>query len=109
MKQTGRLKRADFAALERSGRRRVHGAFFTLSISSLNADTETKYACIVSKKVASKAVERNRIKRLCREATRIGLSSSAQPRALVLHAKRAAKGVSSGELRRDVSVLLKKM
>ena len=109
MKRTGRLTRADFAAVERSESRRVHGAFFTLSISPLKPETETKYACIVSKKVASKAVERNRIKRLCREATRIGLSSSAQPRALVLHAKRAAKGVSSGELRRDVSVLLKKM
>lgn len=93
----------------RGTERRVHGLLFSLAISPLaQGETTTKFACVVSKKVSPKAVERNRIKRRCREAARAFMSDDS-PRALVFVAKRTARDATSGDLTRDIESLLKKI
>ena len=85
--------------------RRINGRFFTLLIGPAFAD-RLKYACVVSKKVARKAVSRNLIKRRCREAIRGEHTEGAKPRSLVFYAKSSATEASFADVREDVKSLL---
>src|SRR3990167_9710528 len=65
------LARIDFLRHAGARTRRFHGALFSLSVTELPSGARgPKCACVVSKKVSPKAVERNLIKRRCREAVR---------------------------------------
>ncbi len=115
MPKKRRLSRAHFVALK--GARRIHGTLFTLSVAPLPeadpplagavpAGRQGKFACVVSKKVSAKAVDRNRIKRRCRESVRAFLSTFREPLALVFTAKRVAGDASSADIAEDVRKLL---
>jgi len=67
--------------------------------------TLPRYACVVSKKVASHAVDRNLIKRYCREACRLLPTDSTPGYSFVLYAKKEAKGASFQEIQHDVKNL----
>ena len=67
-----------------------------------------RFTCVVSKKVASKAHERNAIKRRCREAARVALKE-APPRVLAFHALRSAHEASFFEIEKDVQKLIESL
>src|SRR5438045_3350852 len=99
MPKKNRLSHAEIIA--RSPARRIHGALFLLSYSPLPAGP-TKTSCVVSKKVALKAHDRNLLKRRCREVLRLHLTTLNRPYALVLHAKKQAHGASFAQIREDI-------
>lgn len=88
--------------------RRVHGTHFALAVSPLPEGTGPKFTCVVSKKTASKAADRNRIKRHCREAMRSVLRGRTEHRAYVLHAKAEARSASGTEITVDIERLMEK-
>src|SRR3989338_1166324 len=108
------LARTDFLRHAGAGARRFHGALFSLSVSALPSGARgPKCACVVSKKVSPKAVERNLIKRRCREAVRtliLKRNEAPAPQsaglALVFYAKREARGAAFEDIRKDTVSLL---
>ncbi len=103
MPKKHRLSHAEITA--RTGGRRVHGTLFSLSVSPLVAG-QPKTTCVVSKKVAIKAHDRNRIKRHCREAVRPLMKGVGATVALVIHARKEASGASFRSIQEDVKSLL---
>jgi ribonuclease P protein component len=98
-----RLSRADFSSLRTL--RKEYGSFFTLTISK-SPDNKPRFACVVSKKVARKAHDRNLIKRRCRAALReVSLKA---PLAFVFTGKRSAEGATYVEISDDVKSLFVK-
>jgi ribonuclease P protein component len=84
--------------------KRIHGRFFSLLIAPI-AGSHAKCATVVSKKVAAKAVDRNKIKRRIRNALAKRVPDLHKVLGLVFSAKRDAKGASAAELERDIDVL----
>ena len=111
MPKKQRLGSADFKIIAAARFRREHGALFTLSHGTLLGQKEIvpKVACIVSKKVSTKAVDRNRIKRRCYAAVREGIKNIAKPVALIFYAKRSAKDASYADIRKDITALMEGM
>ena len=107
---THRLSRSDFVRI-RGGKRqsRVHGTCFSLAASPLSGDIGPKFACVVSTKVSKKEVERNRIKRLCREAVSSRIAGIRKPLALVFYAKQEAADPPRIAIHDDVDALLRKI
>jgi len=103
MPKAHRLTREDFSS--RPPTRRLHGALFSLSASP-RASGGAKFACVVSKKVALKAHDRNLLKRRCREAARTYLKHLKAPLALVAQAKKQAVGASFADIREDIKNLI---
>ena len=84
--------------------RRLHGRFFTLLVGPVS-EKGMKYACVVSKKVATGAVVRNSIKRRCRAALHGESASIQKPHTFVLYAKSSAAKASFTEIQSDVAAL----
>lgn len=84
----------------------MHGAYFSLAVSPLPWSEVPKMASVVSKKIAARSVDRNRIERRCREALRAHMPRIREPLALVLHGKREAVGASFEETKKDIEALL---
>lgn len=106
MPRKHRLSRADFLGLDRKRSRRVHGTYFSLVIAPLAAGVGPKAACVVSKKVAKRAVDRNKIERRVRGILRPFIARMQGPRALILYAKREVLGASYIEMQRDIQKLI---
>jgi|SRR3989344_6938411 len=104
-----RLTRTELRSLLRGGGRRIHGACFSLIVTPLPGSALSKFTCAVSTKVARKAVERNRIKRLCREAVRKTLGEVKRPLALAFYAKRETTKASYADVARDIETLISKL
>ena len=102
-----RLTRAELAEVSEGKTRRLHGSFFSLAATPLAEGANSKFTCAVSVKVARKAVERNRIKRLCREAARSAIKKDGH-HAYVFYAKREARIASLAHITRDITFLLEK-
>lgn len=96
-----RLTRADFAGMR--GFKRLHGRFFSLSFGELPGRGPGA-ACVVSKKVAARAVERNRIKRRCRSV--LGRLMHAASPVFVLIAKKGAGEASFADVSADIESLI---
>ncbi|OGG74151.1 hypothetical protein A3A40_03245 [Candidatus Kaiserbacteria bacterium RIFCSPLOWO2_01_FULL_54_20] len=110
MSKIARVSRVDFAAESGTGKR-CHGRLFSLSAAPLSRGRRLSLACVVSKKVAPKAVERNLIKRRCREAVRAHMRTraSAPPLLLVFRAKKEAAGATFADILRDIGGLVDKV
>jgi len=112
MPKRQRLSRADFSSINVAQSGRFYGTYFSLSVSSRSKDVmsaESKFSCVVSKKAAKKAVDRNGIKRRCREAVRKTTKSTGEhtaPFSFVFYAKKEAMKVSYAEIEKDVRQLL---
>lgn len=105
MPRNHRLSRADFARIERSRGKRIHGKYFSLLVAPLPNDS-VKFACVVSKKFSAKAVVRNRIERQTREAVRPLMKSAVKGVAFIVYPKREALGAKFSEISRDIENLL---
>ena len=84
----------------------MHGSYFSLTAADLSSLQGPKVACVVSKKIAAQAVDRNEIERHCRSALRPLLKDVNTPIALIFHAKREARGAGYAEIARDIEKLL---
>lgn len=84
--------------------RRIHGGYFSLSISASTADA-ARFACVVSKKVAMRAVDRNLLKRRCREIVAKHLSGLPSG-SYLLYAKKGAPAAAYKDLERDIMHML---
>src|SRR4051812_13708290 len=100
-KRSQRLSRADFKDLDPKSR--ISGSLFILTTGPSGLATN-KYACIVSKKVSSKATERNTIKRRCRAALR--LLQAPRGKMFVFTAKSSSRDATYAEIKADVARLL---
>ena len=105
------LSHADFELMANSRFRRERGTYFALSHGSIPGPQEgcPRVACVVSKKVAARAVDRNLIKRRCRDAARRLIADIKEPLALVFYANRNAKDASYEEIEKDMSKLVQKL
>jgi len=99
-----RLSSADFRKFRPA--RRVNGDFFSVSLATDAAGP--KWACVVSKKVSTKAPVRNLVKRRTRALLRVELEKFAQPVSIVFQAKRGAGEASFAQLKEDVRKLLER-
>ena len=102
MTKKGRITSADFRKFKPTAR--VHGAFFSLSVAPDQGGP--KCACVVSKKVSSKAPVRNLLKRRCRAITVPLLKNNGQSLAFVLYAKKEAARAEFPALKKDIADLL---
>src|SRR3989344_2187940 len=100
-----RLSRADFARLPKPARR-IHGVYFSLTVTHSPLLGGTRAACVVSKKVSARSVDRNRIERRCRESLRPLLIQMKERAALIFYAKRESVAASSKEIQQDIRKLL---
>lgn len=101
-----RLTRADFKLFPSQKSRRTRGVYVTLSITPLPVGTPPKVACIVSKKAAKKAVDRNRIKRRVRAILQPLMSQIKGSVALAFYANNATNKATSGDVSNDIMRLL---
>ena len=109
MPRKNSLSRTDFKALEAVKLRREHGNFFALSWGALpSLENGPKIACIISKKTAHRAVDRNLVKRRCRAAARQLLSSGKVDQVFIFTAKHTAARASFKEIKQDVTALIAK-
>ena len=89
---------------EQSSRRGIGGAFYTLS---KRAHDTARVACTVSKKVAPRAVDRNRAKRVCRAVFAPHLKGT---RGLfIVQVRTPALGAPHRELAHEASRLMKEV
>ena len=102
MPKKQRITRKDFPHAK--GMHRVAGEFFWALVAPASSPKST---CVVSKKVAALASERNLIKRRAR-AVLSGEMKSMRPFLVIMHAKREARGAKFSELRLDIRAILKK-
>jgi ribonuclease P protein component len=91
-----------------SAGKRIHGRFFSLLVVPVGRGN-AKCACVVSKKTAAKAVDRNSIKRRFRNILATRIVREQKPLALVFSAKRDAGGASFAELEHDIDELFSKL
>jgi ribonuclease P protein component len=103
MPKLHRLTHADFTALKTL--RRENGKFFTLAVSH-SPHKKAQFACVVSKKTALRANERNLIKRRSYAAIRENLPREGF--AYVFTAKSSAKEATFAEIADDVTHLFEK-
>ena len=106
MPHKSRLSHAEMAS--QRGAKRLQGNLFSLSTFSLSGG-DAKFTCVVSKKVAQKAVDRNRLKRQCREVVRPLMKRVQHPLALVLTAKKSAATAPFSAIREDIERLIQSL
>lgn len=100
-----RLSRADFTRLPKPTRR-IHGTYFSLTVIPDPLLGGPRAACVVSKRVSARSVDRNRIERHCRESLRPAIALLKEPTALVFIAKREAASATFKEIQQDIQKLL---
>jgi len=108
MPRKNTLTHADFVRVEKAKFRRERGSFFILSYGTLTGrmSQESGSSCVVSKKTAARAVDRNLIKRRCRDAVRQCLPMVPASSILVFYAMKPAKGASFADIKNDVAGLV---
>ncbi len=105
MSSTPRLSRLDFNHFKVG--RRLSGAFLSLALGAVGGRPHGGFACVVSKKAARRAVDRNRIKRRVRAIIR----ESVLPKSsvLIVYAKAGASRATMDELREEIATLLRRL
>lgn len=88
--------------------KRYHSPFLTLRVVKNGGDEYPRFAFVVSKKVAKKAVERNRLKRRGYEATRTFSDDIVEPVLCIFYPKKEIHTLSFKELTAEIGSLLEK-
>lgn len=112
MPKDQRISRTEFASMDIARARRFHGAFFTLSVASQSPDSpknKPKFACVVSKKVSNRAVDRNRIRRVVKEICRTVGEGISSTKTLIFYAKKDAKTADFKTIDADIRTLLQQV
>ena len=112
MPKKQRLSRVDLSTINVARSRRFFGTYFTMSISPRKVESsknEPKFACVVSKKIAAHAADRNRIRRLCREAFRSAAGAAHKAQAHIFYAKKESKTATFHDVTADVKSLLSRI
>lgn len=99
-------QKSDFTKVLKSGRI-TGGAFLSIAVHRGDGGVP-KVGFIVSNKTSKKAVERNRLKRLMRQAVKTHLANIEDGACLVFLAKRNAANAASEEITRESQALLKR-
>lgn len=102
-----RLSRVDFNHF--TVERRLGGAYMTLALGSVRGRRCYGFACVVSKKAARRAVDRNRIKRRVRAIFQEYASLIPNPLVLVVYAKPRVSKVGMDDIRKDIQTLLNRL
>jgi ribonuclease P protein component len=97
-----KIPRSAFSA---QGGKTTHAKHFSLRILPSSAE-DIVCAPVVSKNVAKKAVDRNKLKRQMREALRTATNNEVSPRCYILYAKKGAAEISFDEIKHEVRELL---
>ena len=84
----------------------VHGGYYSLTTKSMKA--EPRVACVVSKKVATRAVDRNKAKRVCRAIFGPYVRDIGE-RTLFVHVRKSALDAPHKELVKEASQLIKQV
>jgi len=105
MPKKTRLRRREFP---KRHQRRVNGELFSLALSPVSGSSPAKFSCVVSKKIAPRAVDRNTLKRRCREVFR-PLLADKKAMLVVVYPKKSALLVSYAHFSREAKALLGKM
>jgi ribonuclease P protein component len=87
----------------------LQGAYVTVVCADLPHLPFAKASCVVSKKVSSQAVVRNKIQRRLREIVRPFVLPAAASRAIVIRAKKQAAETDIVALRADLEPLLSRV
>lgn len=106
MPRSKSLSREDFAALEAVRPSLMHGKYVTVVWAPLPGLAAPKAAAVVSKKVSNRAVDRNKVQRRLRDILRPLVAASRKPLAVVVRAKKEARGADMAQLRADVEPLI---
>ncbi len=107
MSASHRLSRLDFNRLKVA--RRLPGVFFTLALGEVPGRSLSGFACVVSKKVARKAVDRNRIKRRIRAIFQDVVPRFSNQTVLVAYVKAGAAKATMQDLRNDMDILIRRL
>lgn len=99
-------KKKDFENVFAGGKTAKAKYFFLKTIETKNA--ESRIGFIVSKKVSKKAVERNRTKRLFREAVRLDVARIKPGHDLVFIVLNSAKEKDLTEIKKEIEFILEK-
>jgi ribonuclease P protein component len=103
------LSRAQLTKLAKEQGRRVHSTLFSATVFPLPVSGVTLYTCAVSKKIAVRAVDRNRLKRQCREAAKNCIRRTPPPPlAIMFLAKKTALNAPFAAIERDIMILVEK-
>ncbi len=102
----GRLSRAEVGRVLRFGRK-VSAPHLSLAALARDGSPSSAFAIVVSKKIASRAVSRNRLRRRLRETLRRHPFSS--PLAIVLVARAGAGELSFTDLAAEVSLAVSRL
>lgn len=108
MQQQYRLrKRRDFQRVFKYGRSVANRHFVVYALKK-NGQTSVRVGVSVSKKVAKRAVDRNRVKRLVKEVVRQWVGELAPEYDIVVIARGAAVDLSYGRVEQSLHHVLKK-
>lgn len=84
----------------------LHGRLVTVTFAPLPGFSRPKAAAVVSKKVALRAVDRNRIQRRVRDILRPHILLSQEPLAIIVRAKKEALSADMAALRADLEPII---
>lgn len=105
-KENRLTEKGDFAKVLKGGRI-IGGVFLSLAVHRGDGGAP-KMGFIVSNKISKKAVERNRLKRLMRQAVKPHIDNIEDGSFLVFLAKKKAANAASEEITRESQALLKR-
>ena len=105
MAHIGRVTRSVTKDVPSAHIRRIHGAFVVLAYATLPSGG-ARFTCVVSKKTARLAKDRNRIKRRVRAIVREVLAKFDAPLLLIFNAKPPAKTASGAALREEIAGIM---
>lgn len=86
----------------------IQGKYFGLLVTQQETDAESRFAIIISSKVAKKATQRNKVKRLLNEAVRKLLKDTKKGYDVVFLIKKNAVAANLNELQNSVRKAFKK-
>lgn len=88
--------------------RHLSGVYYALAVQAL-PDSGPKFTCVVSKKTAPRAVDRNLVKRKCLSILRAAIRGETRPLAFIVRAKPSALHARHTELKDDLHSLLARL